>query len=348
MHPNRQHRQPANTPPGPRGTGRRRGFSLTELLVVISIIVVLVGLLLVALGTVRGKALRTDSEATMRAFSQGCDTFQMEHGYYPGMVPEESLLASPGRISGTENALLHLMGGARVKSPTSGPQASADFDAFAGTKLTFGQGPTMWELKFDANRIGEGPIIDGKPYAPYFNPSPRDVAVVAGQVQTQGGFGDAPTDLPDLVDAWGQPIIYMRRIRRVGSVLVGPANPSNQPQFMLAGLEGYLESEALGEFGQDQAALSTLNIGGGGMGNNSDQIRYDLFRLMLEHPSVRGQPRGEFMLLAAGDDGVYVSVSDGPGSHDDPIDAGDLQQRVIDKGAGVFKDYDDIWMYGGG
>ena len=79
-----------------RSPSAARGFSLTELLVVIGIIVLLVGLLLVALGGVRTRAKQADTEGIMRAFSQACESFQMEHRRYPGIIPEATLDQSPG------------------------------------------------------------------------------------------------------------------------------------------------------------------------------------------------------------------------------------------------------------
>ena len=76
---------------------RRFGFSLVELMVVISIIAVLVGLLLVALGRVRTAASITRTKNTMQQFAAACDQFQQEYGRYPGVIPEKVLagLATP-------------------------------------------------------------------------------------------------------------------------------------------------------------------------------------------------------------------------------------------------------------
>ena len=90
---------------------------MTELLVVIGVIAVLAGILLAALGGVRRKAMATTTVSTMTEFSKACDTFQLEHGRYPGVIPEDVLAATDvPPISGTENALLDLMGGALVSS----------------------------------------------------------------------------------------------------------------------------------------------------------------------------------------------------------------------------------------
>ena len=99
-----------------------RGFSMTELLVVIGVIAVLAGLLLAAMGGVRRRALGTQTESTMQQFARACDAFQLEHGFYPGVSPDEILAGATGGkgtpvITGTENALLHMLGGSRVASP---------------------------------------------------------------------------------------------------------------------------------------------------------------------------------------------------------------------------------------
>jgi hypothetical protein len=307
-----------------------------------------VGLLLVALGTVRNRARQTSTETAMNGFSQSCMTFQAEHSSYPGVIPEDLLAASPGKITSTENMILHMAGGYRVLSPTSGPQATEEFDSFAGFVLSFGSGAEQWRLKVDPARIGEGPMIDNKPFAPYYVPSERHTAAAKGQYRVQAGFEDAPGDLPDLVDSWGQPIISMRRVRSVGSTIIGPQTlPGGaRPQFLLAGLEGYLESDGLGELEQDQVTQSILNMGIAG--SSPDGTRYQLFRMLLQHPAIEGQPRGEFMLLSAGADGIYMSCTDGPGSHEDPISTSNLEDRVLDKGPTILEDFDDIRIYGGG
>ena len=94
---------------------------MTELVVVIGVIAVLAGILLAAMGGVRRKALATTTLSTMTEFSKACDAFQLEHGRYPGLIPENNLARglpslSPPNISGTENALLELMGGVRTES----------------------------------------------------------------------------------------------------------------------------------------------------------------------------------------------------------------------------------------
>ncbi len=154
-------------------TDRRRGFTMTELLVVIGVIAVLAGILLAALGGVRRKAMATTTVSTMTEFSKACDTFQLEHGRYPGAIPENVMAdTSVGPIppiSSTENALLDLMGGYRILSPTTATPVDWDTDFACSPPvvchtLSPGNGQGDWEIRVDINRLGEGPLLFGKPY----------------------------------------------------------------------------------------------------------------------------------------------------------------------------------------
>jgi prepilin-type N-terminal cleavage/methylation domain-containing protein len=342
---------------------RRPGFSLTELLVVIAIIVLLIGILLVALGAVQKKARKTQTLAIMNAFSSACQTFQAENGKYPGVIPDEvinaNLNAGAPLLSSTENALLELIGGYRVLSPfdTAGGAIDSDYQNFvtaAGAnlvQLTFGA--SGWRLAIDKSKLGEGPIVNGKQHGPYFTARKDELQRVAGQL--------SPADnLPDLVDSWGDPIIYIRQARTRGPLTSFVASPSPRPQFEIrgaalgGGVDDYLGSTALGESSRNQVY---------GGGNPSGSILTaptadKNFAQILRHPGVspsvfssinnvyQGTPKGSFVLISAGADGVFFSAADGPGSGGAPIASGDLLGVTAD--AKAIEEFDDIVVFGGG
>jgi type II secretory pathway pseudopilin PulG len=326
----------------------RRAFSVTELLVVIGIILLLVGILLPALRNARESGKRTKTIATMQEFIKACEAFQQDHGRYPGIVPEDILASSPS-ISGTENMLLDLLGGARLLTPQdpAGGPVDVNYNNFGGTEIVFGS--SGYSLRFDVKRIGEGPVINGKPHAPYFSPKADEFGPVIGQVDPVNGNTPQLNGFPDLLDAWGQPIMAIRARGSTGP-LVGAVGAAPLPQFYGNGLLPYLNSPGLGEFGFDQIYSAGTNPAGSILTVAAQQqetlaqiIRNPAFGAP-DDPLNQGNAKGRIVLFSAGPDGIYFSAHDGPGSPGNPdidiIDAAGLS--ALQK-----NEYDDIVQAGG-
>ena len=189
---------------------RIHGFTLIEVMVVMSIIVVLAGILLVALGTATDSARRAKTTATLNSFRAACDAFALDHNSYPGVVPETAL-GDGLRLTSTQNALLHLMGGFRVyndNSPQSEISAAEQYRSNAESEGRFVMGDLNltdattglnWTLVVVPSRIGEGPLINGKPYSPYFAPKDSEFAYNEGQTTD---YASGLNMLPQLVDNW--------------------------------------------------------------------------------------------------------------------------------------------------
>ena len=330
-------------------TGRGRAFSMVELLVVIAIIAVLAGILLVALKGVRERALATQTRATMQEFSKACDSFQIEHGRYPGIVPE-GLLAANHKFSGTENALLDMMGGA-VRGDHPNFYTFTQLDGWEPIFLD-GDSP-LGKIKVKLSLIGNGPEINGTPYSPYFTPKGDELVVIRGQVN-EAGQKIETFQMPDLVDAWGQPIMYLRRTRPLGP-LVGEDDEDSNPQFMFGTMKPYINSGRLGELGQSQANPDKGSI----LRLAADDEKSRIFAQIIRHPSfgvsdesLNGTARGAYVLISAGKDGVYFSVADGPGTPQSPIFGDDPDSLTFDQfmdlGPKVIDEFDDLRLFGGG
>ncbi|MDA1008711.1 MAG: prepilin-type N-terminal cleavage/methylation domain-containing protein [Planctomycetota bacterium] len=306
----------------------RRAFTLTELLVVIGIIVILIGLLLPALSKVSQRAKVTETQALMQEFGKACDAFQLQFGFYPGVAPENALAPIDGvipPISGMENALLHLMGGA-IRNDD--PEYATFTTGWATLALANGV-----ILKINPAEIGKRTRVQGKWYPPFFTPKGNQIGTATGQVNES-------ILLPEVLDSWGQPILYVRAARGTGP-LTGTV--ATNPQFLMESMNPYLKSTALGELALDQTSTTE-----GSILNSSSN--YGAWGAVLRHPgfgkfstladSLAGTARGKYVLISPGADGVFYSYKDG-------VNQTSLAHIDYSK-AGIAERYNDIVVFGGG
>lgn len=339
----------------------KRGFSLVELMVTIGIIAVLAGLLVVALKKVQQSNRRAQTLATMQSFLNACQAFRLEQGFNPGLIPEHILAFNNHQvfhgveggpvISSTENALLHLMGGYAVRGEVSNE---------IWDNLTEAKGWNLYEVmtdvggvfafKVNTSRMGEGPVINGKPYPPYFIPKADEVRVlddgVPGSLQQwPWGGGEsvaASLALPDLADAWGNPILYMRQCKTTGPLIAGAHDLGGlvRPQFFIDSTYPYIRARhQVWDACNTNPDPTTGRIPTQGSILYSAQIFFDGqepynvekgLAFLVRHPGLEGandpagpvplgSPRGAVVVISAGEDGIYFSAADGPGSAKKPI-----------------------------
>jgi general secretion pathway protein G len=86
----------------------RTAFSLVELLVVITIIIVLAGLVLSTMGYVRKKGALSRAETEIAAISAACESYKADNGIYPESPETDSLNPSTANPTGYQAASLKL------------------------------------------------------------------------------------------------------------------------------------------------------------------------------------------------------------------------------------------------
>jgi prepilin-type N-terminal cleavage/methylation domain-containing protein len=350
-----------------------RAFTLVELLVVIGIIGLLVGLLLPALGKVLARSKATATQGTMEEFAKACDAYFQEFNEYPSAVPEEVLYGATGisgdasnpaapatselpRITAAENALLALMGGTRVPS-------DSDYLNYGGIELTWAATTSTpaFTIKINTSKMGEGPFKNGRKYDAFYAPKGREFGRAQGQAYGTGFNAD--NDIPDLLDAWGAPIAFVKQQRSVGP-LVRLATGNTRGQFERTGLLGYTCSVALGDAAVDQTsneAGSILNVATVSGAGNPRESRDLSFAQLIRHAALNssttvaandldrvrwGNARGKYFLFSPGPDGVYFGCNQVRTNTGTPLR--DIVSSTMNPdGPKIIEKYDDVVTSGG-
>lgn len=326
---------------GRSNLSRRTGFTLTELLIVILIIAVLIGILMPAVSGARTTARKSSSSSFMNEIMGASTQFQAAERRLPGYFSVRDLAgvdnytkgpsdSSRGGFTQMESALIDLAGGidpdqdfGSVPSPNYDPNIQAAPDRIIVGPWT--ASPTR-SVVIRRSAIG---AADGPGYLAMPDQFVDPGSVSNGQVGSPAG-----RLMPDLIDAFGMPILMWQRdsLSPPGSkVYVADQSPpatrfpneNVDPHFYLNTNVGMLHATNLGKgVERSQYNYSCLSWSQpGAVTTNSKPQALRTLEAIVGHPAfpnadsmsnigefgpIPAQPRGDIILHSAGPDGIYA------------------------------------------
>lgn len=296
----------------------RRAFSLIELMVVILILAVVVAIIVPALGGARNAAKGVSTRATLTQVANAASAFSNDHQErMPGHFTAEEMGDQQNSDRGfaeMENVLLELAGGMVDRDP--GPSMGTSFGG-SGDRIEVGpMSGAENTVLVDVSLIGADSTRSGA----YFTPDTKLYRTGNGQATS---VTEHEEDLPDLLDAWGTPILAWRRNE------FGPTRISDVQDFALEASPGsgsgdrawyywnanagFLNGEAVGRLTTSQTKMSMI---GGDINKANKETSLmgflgspaypdDLSK--SSHEDVRpAAARGELVLHSAGPSGVFL------------------------------------------
>lgn len=350
---------------------RRRGFSLVELLVVIMIVLIVISLVLPALGGARNVAKRATTNAVMDDFAKAVHQFKQDHdGRNPGIyTPAEMGSSENGDNYGftsSENVILELAGGIVNSAPSSGNN-------------TFNFGPSNQAhadnvtSRRSVNPDLIGAAVEGQ--NSYYSPPGKHFVRMTRPDQQFAGSGPTnDADIPDFVDAWGQPFLIWVEDEN-GPTDIADAedfaaidSDQRPARFYWASNAGYLKAPNLGQKGRDQTDSVNGSLLSGG--RNDQSIRVTMCAV-LGHPSfpnvaledanlddvLPSNSRSGMVITSAGTDGIYFGADEKASRSNDAAAQGlkygrnhlnSQGKRLTEDGkptsADVARDFDDLLL----
>jgi hypothetical protein len=183
------------------------------LLVVVGIIVVLIGLLVPALGLVRVRAQKTQSQALLNNLASNILAYQAQFAAFPGPMPAAvTTSGSATKVNGAQNLMLGLTY-SFTQPPTPLSSITLPYPANASLRLKGGSADPSGPTNYAVIRP------DGQPeqQSAYFSPTPAQVANDGGPNKvTATGLNDK---MPMVIDNFPDPlpVLYFRRTPGVES-----------------------------------------------------------------------------------------------------------------------------------
>lgn len=344
-----------------RSSNMSSGFSLVELLVVLTIISIVIGVLIPSLRAARSSARNVASQSVIKDLSAAAQRFRIDNKRDPGYfsaVEMGSVANQTAGFSQMQNIMLDLAGG--VTSATGGSILTG-VGPGAGVAVNVDVGLVGATNNAPVNAANLGST------GGYFAPDKRYFDTVNGRFSNGGlvpvvsATSGVNARMPDMIDAFGQPILGWVADPRKGTRFVGANSGAESSRFYWSSNATYLRSTALGREAKNQVFTDSQNTGSliGGDTPLAHAVSADgtngSLAVLLANPAfpspnstptnvIPGEPRGTLVFHSSGRDGVYLNTLDsgarkwaltGTGVNPNGI-------RMPSDGTDPIRDFDDI------
>jgi len=245
-----------------KGDLKRFGFTMTELLIVIAVIVILVSILIPTVGKIQRRAKAASTQAFIAQLSSAIDAYYGDFHAYPGPFSNDQVFngnPSGGGVQGGTvdpfgNTNVFSNGGSATLNPpavippgfdTTSPRFSQItmsenlvLGLLGGLRLDMAANPP--NLVYDPSQVGSGPLSLNAASPKRFNPYIEDASLSwhigangkTGAYQDETGTPAHDSVIPEFVDRFSDPlpILYLRaKVGAAGFAAPGAYTTANNP-----------------------------------------------------------------------------------------------------------------------
>ena len=314
--------------------GNQQGFSLVELMVVMAIIALIISIVLPVLGGARKAGRKVATQGVLSDIAGASGQFKLDNqGRNPGYFSPREMGSAQNLTRGMsemENVMLDLAGPNAIVA-TAGPNTVEVGPVASATIIV------------DPSLIGADKGAYFTPSGEYYQPMLSSSGQQITNVPGHAGSSETDVQLLDVVDAFGQPILFWSAdeytVKEVTQASEFAARDSSgqSAMFYWNTNAAFLQSTNLGKQGEDMTVnpdpeVKSSLIGSGAIGNPETMLTMGALlgspsaprvppgqtvEDVLANPSVGsmellfpGRPKGSFVIQSAGIDGIYLSTKD--------------------------------------
>jgi prepilin-type N-terminal cleavage/methylation domain-containing protein len=279
-------------------------FTLIEMMIVLIILVVVIAIVIPVLGAARNAAKGAATKNLMANLQNAASSFQMSERRPPGFFSPKDMGSTENAdraFTAMQNILVDLSGGV---VPTAVPLSPGE---------VVDVGPTAANtIRIDIREVGSSTSTKGIVNKGYW--APDQATWVAQGVASHVSSIPGHYQLPDVVDAWGNPVLAWVQDDVPGTPPFSAIDSTTRSRFYWNSNSGLLKSVTSGRGQQNQRSESLL-----GFDQNQGNLVLTM-RGVLGHPGYHDNTpspntlptaaRGSLIMQSAGPNGVFLGIGE--------------------------------------